>query len=133
MRGGVYPEHFPLTYKNGIDILKRNFRACRVNEWCALINVQIADKFAKKEIFFGAYEFFGDVGAYWFDQIVNSGYEFIDPLPSTIERDKYYKHCWIGHSGHSVWVDQGGGKKTYEREEIQRKIKEEFKIDISEI
>lgn len=104
-------------------------RACRVNEWSALINMDVAKKLYKKSILFGQYEDFGDIGAYWFDEAIAAGYEVYDPLAGS-DKKAYYDHGWQGFSGHSVWVDQGNGKSTYDGDAIKELIKNEYGVDI---
>lgn len=131
MNGERPSKHWPLTKSLNHRIIKRYERNCRINEWCCLINVSIARIIgSKKHIYFGNYERWGDVGAYWFDTIVKSGYDFSDPLPSSVIREKFYQHCWQGHSGHSIWAEQEGNKNIYQRDFIVNKIKEEFDYDL---
>lgn len=105
-------------------------RACRINEWSALINMDIVKREKSKGILFGQYEDFGDIGAYWFDQVIADGYKISDPLAGEDKTD-FYDHGWQGFSGHSVWVDQGKGKNKYDGEAIKGLIKDEYGIDIS--
>lgn len=142
INNGIYPKHscWPITYcfdslKN-ISKYKFEKRACRINEWCCLINVEIAKKLAKDSIFFGAYEDLGDIGAYWFDEIIKRGYSFNDPLApkEPIQgqemldpiKSEYYIHCWQGFSGHSIWTNQGSGKNEYPKEMIIKRLINEF-------
>ena len=123
---GCYPSNkWPVGKYNKKQGL--NHLACRINEWSALVKVEtereIVDKY---RVFFGNYEDDGDIAAYWFKMIVTKGYKFKDPLPSEELRSKYYTHGWNGHSGHSVWVDQGGGKTVYNGETICNKMLENF-------
>lgn len=105
-------------------------RACRINEWSALINMAAVKKEKAKGILFGQYEDFGDIGAYWFDEVIADGYKIIDPLAG-LDKTAYYDHGWQGFSGHSVWVDQGAGKNKYNGEAIKELIKDEYGIDLS--
>ncbi len=130
MNGYRPTKKYPITGKKSFfhTLLGRYNRSCRINEWCCVLNVEIARKLVREEgTYFGNYEGGGDVGTFWFDRIINKGYEFSDPLPTKADRDKYYLHWWIGHSGHSVWVNEDGtGKKEYEKNIILRKLYDEF-------
>lgn len=112
-------------------MLGRKSRHCRINEWCCMIDVLkakiIEDKYG---VFFGNYEGGGDVGTYWFDVAIKSGYEFKDPLPTPTERLNYYLHWWQGFEGHNVWVDKGKGKATYENQLIMDKLMEDFNYEV---
>lgn len=125
---------WPITGKYDIfhSMLGRYKRNCRINEWCCLIDVNIARKLVLEEgTYFGNYEGGGDVACYWFERIIYLKYNFIDPLPTYEERKNYYIHWWQGHSGHSVWVDEdGNGKKLYESELIKRKLNDEFGLKL---
>lgn len=111
-------------------------RECRMNEWCCMVNVEKAREITEKSrSFFGNMYPHSDTAAYWFGMAVNLGYKFTDPLPEGEWRsngsrspikEEYYYHQWQGHSGHSVWADQGGGKSIYRRQEIIDLIKKEF-------
>ncbi len=106
-------------------------RICRINEWSCLINVDIAKKIEQRErIFFGNYDNGGDVGAYWFLKAVENGYKFTDPLPQVASRLEYYQHCWQGMAGHSVWVDQGAGKNSYNIELIKKQMRDQFSCEL---
>ncbi len=97
-------------------------RACRINEWCCMIRTSAAHEITNKEnCFFGNYDDFGDVGAYWFEQAVKHGYRFCDPLPKKSLRDSYYTHCWQGHAGH-VWT----GQAEYNPELVLARTQERF-------
>ena len=121
---------WPVTYCAAtLSILNKykfEKRACRINEWCCMLDVTTAKKLADQAIYFGSYEDLGDIGAYYFDEIVKRGYSFADPLAGTDERDSYYIHQWVGFTGHSVWVDQGKGKNEYPKDLIMKKIEDEF-------
>lgn len=135
---------WPITYcaETLSDFRRFKFekRACRINEWCCLLNVRIARELAKESIYFGTNEDLGDTGAYWFDEIVHRGYDFDDPLapnsPLTGETDMsskksmYYIHCWQGFSGHSVWQDQGNGKNAYPIDMIKKRLKDEYGLSL---
>ncbi len=106
---GDYPTSiWPLTDFKTSSVM----RSCRISEWCCLISVEANKDILRKErVFFGNYDDHGDIGAYWFDRAIALGYSFGDPFPDREDRLKYYVHGWQGFSGHSVWVDQGEGKK----------------------
>ena len=128
---GKYPcEKYPVMgYKTFFHkILGRAIRTCRINEWCCMLNVDVAEKLKDNYgIYFGNYEGGGDVGTYWFEKIIKLGYDFTDPLPTVLEREKYYKHPWQGHEGHQVWVSYDGkGKKKYDSDMIKKCLLEEF-------
>ena len=75
-----------------------------------------------------------DTGAYWFGMLVNLGYKFADPFIASGQKvTDYYDHAWQGHSGHSVWVDQGDGKAKYDNREIIERIKNELVLIVPEI
>lgn len=108
-------------------VLGRMRRDCRINEWCCLINVNIAHEiYDKFGVFFGNYEAGGDVATYWLDRAMELGYGFDDPLPDPKERLNYYLHWWQGHEGHEVWVDYGRGKQEYQADWIAELVKNEF-------
>lgn len=128
MKGDYPSPKWPLTfsYDPGKRVYRTN-RACRINEWSCLVSVGAAREILQKErVFFGNYDDSGDVGAYWLDRAISLGYSFGDPFPDFEARLEYYVHGWQGHTGHSVWVDQGGGKYTYNRELILKRMKERF-------
>jgi hypothetical protein len=107
--------------------------ACRVNEWCALVSVRAARELAERRgLLFGNYDGRADVAAYWFATAVGDGYGFSDPLPTPEARAAYYLHGWQGMSGHSVWVDQGQGRREYPRERIRAALRERFGFDWEE-
>jgi len=102
-------------------------RACRINEWSALISVAAAKNITEKHsIFFGNYDEEGDIGAYWFDLAIKEGFQFDDPVVHN--RDEYYRHPDNGKSGHSVWVDQGSGKSIYRPDLLRKRLFDEFKF-----
>jgi hypothetical protein len=108
--------------------------ACRINEWSALIRVDIARDLTKTEsIFFGNCDNQGDISAYWFSRVVEAGYGFDDPLPTIQSRLNYYKHWDGGITGHSTWVDQGKGKSSYDGERLRSDLKREFGFDMDKI
>lgn len=125
---GRYPHEFwPLTTSPKGNLPQFYRRECRINEWCCLIDVDIAQKIGKKyACYFGNCEDRGDTAAYWFGKIIQDGHDFYDPLPLYENRNKYYTHAWQGYSGHSVWEDQGTGIQTYNSEMIKSLLKEEF-------
>lgn len=125
---GIYPsEYWPLT-KNPNSILKPFKRNCRINEWCCMINIPIARRIGNQhKIFFGNFEHWGDIGTFWFERIIKSGYDFSDPLPNPNKRKEYYLHCWQGHPGHSVWIDK---KTVYQKDFIRQLVKQEFGYEI---
>ncbi len=99
---------------------------CRINEWCCLLSVQAAKTIeAKYDVLFGNYENGGDIGAYWFYLAHIESMGFSDPLPDINLRSEYYIHA-DGGSGHSVWVDQGDGKKVYDANKIKSMLLDEF-------
>ena len=66
--------------------------------------------------------------------LVDLGYKFSDPFIATNSQVKdYYDHAWQGHSGHSVWVNQGDGKSKYNAVEIIDRIRREFGFEMPEI
>lgn len=113
-----------------LDVRKK--RICRINEWACLLNATIAKKIAcNDKVYFGSYEHFGDIGAYWFDYVYDLEYEFHDPfVENNLDKNDYYIHCWQGFSGHSVWEDQGQGIKTYDKDMIKSLIKKEFNVKL---
>lgn len=131
---GTYPsKEWPIT---GCDsfahkILGRYRRNCRINEWCCMIRTSVAKELSQdKGLYFGNYEAGGDVGSYWFNEIIKRGYEYTDPFPNPKERLNYYLHWWQGHEGHEVWVDYGRGKQQYQKDFISDCVKKEFGYEI---
>ena len=121
---GIYPsKYFPLTKDTVGSLPRQHRRACRINEWSCMLDVK---KTRSIKCCFGNYVDDEDVGAYWFEQIIKAGYDFCDPLPLQQDRSKYYIHCWQGHSGHSVWVDQGSGIHKYQKDMINKKLLDDF-------
>lgn len=126
---GIYPtKYFPLTKDASGELPKAYQRACRINEWSCMIDVE---KTRKLKVCFGNFVDNGDTGAYWFETIVKRGYDFCDPHPTWDERNKYYRHCWQGHSGHSVWVDQGMGISKYQKDMINQKLLDDFNYKLT--
>lgn len=132
---GVLPsKKWPITGCDSIihKILGRYRRNCRINEWCCMVRTRVARELVEeKGLYFGNYEAGGDVGSYWFSEIIKRGYDFTDPFPSPEERLHYYLHWWQGHEGHEVWVDYGRGKQQYQREYIKDCVKKEFGYEIN--
>lgn len=119
MAGGRPWDLWPLTH----SVPGPHMRDCRINEWCCLVRTSAARELARRErCFFGNYDNFGDVGAYWFEQAVKSGYGFCDPLPQPSRRRDYYRHGWQGHAGHNVWL----GTASYNREGVLERMRERF-------
>ena len=120
---------YPITGKRKnpiLTLLGRSNRNCRINEWCCLINVEIAKEIENKYgIYFGNYEAGGDVGTYWFEKIIKLGYDFTDPLPKPEKRKKYYLHWWQGHQGHQVWLETA----KYQNKYIKKCLLEEFNYE----
>ena len=109
-------------------ILGRKKRNCRINEWCCMINVEIAKKIGNQYgVYFGNVEFGGDTAVYWFEKILKKGYHFNDPIKIEI-RKLFYQHCWQGHAGHAVWVkqDMNAEKAVYQKDYIKECIEKEF-------
>ena len=99
--------------------------ACRINEWCCMLDVKKALEVTEKSrVFIGNAYPHADTAAYWFAEAVRLGYKFTDPLLES--RDAYYKHQWQGYTGTAVWYDQGSGKAVYNRQQIIDLMKEEF-------
>jgi hypothetical protein len=125
-------KNYPIvkSYSFAQKLLHRNFR-CRINEWLCMINIEkarfIHDKYGTC---FGNYEFGGDVGAYWFEKIIKEGFHFDDPYPIISERDKHYKHWWLGFEGHEVWVNHGSGIRKYPKDYIISCINNDFGVKI---
>jgi hypothetical protein len=126
---GQYPSAiWPITDCKASNAM----RACRINEWCCLLSVEAAVNILKTErVFFGNYDDNGDIGAYWFERAIALGYSFGDPFPDFQDRLKYYVHGWQEFSGHSVWVDQGCGKSTYNKHLIEQRMQEKYGIVLS--
>jgi hypothetical protein len=125
---GDRPPHWPRTPPTS-----QGRWVCRINEWSALVNANIARLIARRTgVLFGNYYDGGDCAAFWFKTGVRLGYRFDDPLalegPSVgaDPRRAYYLHAWQGHSGHSVWVDQGQGLAAYDGADVRRRMREQF-------
>lgn len=105
--------------------------ACRINEWCCILNVDVAKHIEDKySVLFGGYDNHGDIAAYWFNLINQEGYSFDDLAATNEAKVNLFLHA-DGGSGHSVWVDQGDGKKVYDGNHILTKIKNDFNIEIA--
>lgn len=131
---GIYPcNDWPKMGAKSLfhKMMGRYRRNCRINEWCCMINVDIARKMVcNYGICFGNYEGGGDVGCYWFDKIIELGYKFYDPLPNFEDRRRWYLHWWQGHEGHNVWVKYDGTKVDYKRDFIIECIRKEFNYEV---
>lgn len=125
---GKFPDsNWPLTRR-----IKSDHKwACRVNEWLALINVNVAKDIANREnVFFGNYDDDGDIGAYWFSRLVHYGYNFSDPFVNGLNKRDYFIHWDGGITGHSAWVNQGEGKNAYNPTDTANKVLREFEYEI---
>lgn len=121
VRGSLPSVEWPSTPRDAGDPWP-----CRINEWSALMSVDAAHEIeAKCGILFGNYDNKGDVGAYWFAAAHQEGFQFTDPLANASRRMAFYSHG-DGGSGHSVWVDQGKGKRKYCRNEVIQSLSEEY-------
>ncbi|MEX1670441.1 hypothetical protein AB4876_16085 [Zhongshania guokunii] len=116
--------------------------ACRINEWCCMLDVALSREISRKSgCLFGNYYRRADVAALWFYNAVKLGYKIADPLPEESlpqqininQRSNWYQHGFQGHSGHSIWVDQGSGKQQYQADDIRTRIKTQFGIDLSSL
>ena len=123
--------HWPLTPNKEItkaeDFNPKNgyTYACRINEWCCMVDVAKANELTQKSrVFFGNMYPHSDTAAYWFVQGIKLGYKFTDPLLN--KSKEYYEHAWQGFSGHSVWVNQGQGQAIYDKQGIIELIEKEF-------
>ncbi len=124
----IYPtDNYPKTKRKNPKLFKNYARICRINEWCCMLDVE---KTRKIKAHFGNYIDEGDVVEYWFEIMIKQGYDFCDPLPNENSRKNYYIHAWQGHSGHSVWEDQGYGKRFYDKDMIINKLKEDFNYQL---
>ncbi len=109
-------------------------RDCHINEWSCLISTEAARAVLEKErCFFGNYDDYGDVGAYWFERALSMGFSFHDPIPSHLERTRWYCHGWQGFAGHSVWAAQDGIRNAYDRSLVLARIRERYGFDLSEL
>jgi len=103
---------------------------CRINEWCTVINVDVAREIESKyQVLYGNMDNSGDTSAFWFSLVNKEHYKFNDIAFSKEEKSKIFLHA-DGGSGHSVWVDQGDGKKIYDSNHIKKLILDQFNIDI---
>lgn len=103
---------------------------CRINEWCCVVRVDVLKRIENKyHVLYGNMDNGGDTSAYWFELINKEGYHFSDIAKSAEEKSNIFLHA-DGGSGHSVWVDQGDGKKVYNAEYIKNEIKKDFNIEI---
>ncbi len=130
---------WPLTPKKQTQDIKNFTRKdgykmdCRVNEWSCLADVaKLREVSAWSQGYFGNYYRDADIGAYIFCKGIEKGYKICDPLLDAQKRAQYYQHQWQGHSGHSVWVDQGQGKAVYRKQEIIDLIASEFGFKLPE-
>lgn len=129
----VYPSPiYPKTKRRECTELRlftRDYeRLCRINECCCMIDLE-KNKTLKSH--FGNYIDGGDVACFWFEEVFHSKYDFTDPLLSQEEKLKYYNHPWQGHTGHSVWEDQGEGIYPYDKELINKKLLEDFNYKLN--
>ena len=124
---GHRPPHWPLTPnpKQPDAFPHAYHRDCRINEWCCTIDLGLARQLTAEGIYFGNYQDLGDVGAYWLAEAVRRGHHFADDFGEG-DRAAFYTHAWQGHSGHSVWVNQGLGQTSYRVTEITDRLWSEF-------
>lgn len=146
MKGFRPSKHWPLTPVDddlsSFNPKKAFTRACRINEWCCMVDVaKCKDVTERKRCFFGNMYKNSDTAAFWFGKMVECGYDFADPLASDAlpdqlspcpEHEEYYIHAWQGHTGHSVWADQGTGITAYNKQEVIDLIKSQFGFDCPE-
>lgn len=141
MQGKLPSPSWPLTpspknpdVKN-FDPRKGFSRECRINEWCSMLNVKNARAVTEKSrSFFGNMYKHADTAAFWFGMAVNLGYKYVDPfIVAGAKVTDYYDHAWQGHSGHSVWVDQGDGKAKYDGREIADLMQKEFNFTLPDL
>ncbi|WP_417447329.1 hypothetical protein [Kangiella sp.] len=125
---GYRPDRiWPMTRKQKGD----HKWACRVNEWVAMLDVNAAHEISSDEnVFFGNCDDEGDTGAFWFSRLVSRGYSFDDPFLREDSKSIYFKHWDGGITGHSIWVDQGNGKNTYNAQELNERIYKEFGYEL---
>lgn len=122
LRGFKPSSSWPITRVKNTD----HKRACRINEWSALIYVPAAKFIEKKyQVFFGNYDDKSDLGAYWFGCAIKEKYQFDDPIFAH-EKDDYYLHWEGGITGHSTWVNQGFGKNNYKNKELRLRLMRDF-------
>ncbi|WP_096785026.1 glycosyltransferase family 2 protein [Rhodobacter sp. CZR27] len=125
LAGGRPTPDWPVTPPPASLRRRRRDRACRINEWCCMIRVAAARELARDGIHFGNNEDGGDIGAYWFASAIARGWRFTDPFRPD-GSDPWFLHPWQGHSGRSVWADQGNGRKRYDAAMIRARIADEF-------
>lgn len=130
--------YWPLTPDKEINKVdefnpKKGFTyACRINEWCCMVDVQKANENTQKtRTFFGNMYPHSDTAAYWFAEGTKYGMKFDDPILGKYR--EYYNHGWQGFSGHSVWVNQGYGQAVYDARMIIEQIEKEFGFKWSQI
>jgi hypothetical protein len=105
------------------------YRPCRINEWSALVSTEAARHIAEVDrVFFGNMDDDGDIGAYWFHRAVEHGYAFGDPLPTQVQRDRFYRHAWQGHPGHAVW--SGRNRPHYDPALVLRATRDRFGLTL---
>ena len=127
LKGFRPDQSWPLTKKTDGD----HKWACRINEWAAMANVKAARDIASSEnIFFGNCDDDGDTAAYWFSRLIAKGYSFSDPFIQHNNINQLFKHWDGGITGHSVWVDQGNGKNTYNPRELSDRKYKEFGYEV---
>ncbi len=122
---GTRPPGWPLTPPPPGLRFRRYDRACRINEWCALVRVAAARALDAEAIHFGNVEDGGDVGAYWFAAALARGWTVADPFLAPGAQGLFL-HGWQGHPGHAVWADQGEGRKRYDEDEVLARLRDEF-------
>ena len=124
--GGARPgSGWPLTPPPPALRHRRYDRACRINEWCCMIRTGTARALAASGIHFGNAEDGGDTGAYWFGAALAQGWHFADPFQGS-GTAPWFVHGWQGHSGRSVWADQGAGRHSYDAAQILARLAAEF-------
>ena len=131
LRGSYPSPYWPLTPDHVIHKVedfkpKNNIAyACRINEWCCMVDVKKANEITQKtRTFFGNMYPHSDTAAYWFAEGIKFGLKFDDPIYE--HHTEYYYHGWQGFSGHSVWVNQGKGQSVYAPQMIIKCIEQEF-------
>jgi len=123
---GIYPSKiWPKTIS--ITDNKQKY-ICRINEWCCMIDVS---KTKKIKSHFGAFYRGADTAAYWFNEAVKKGYEFVDPFAEKNNHIEYFEHCWQGYAGHSVWIAKDKGLDIYNKNMINDALLSDFGYKIS--